>query len=212
MTDQTEQTEQQTRPAGELRYRTSELLEVSFPQRLIELVVIPYETDALVPHPRDRRMVTEVISRGAFDGVERRPNRIRVNRDHLLTRTVGRALALHPSRLEGLVAEVRIAKTELGDETLALAAEEILDASAGFLPMPGGERWEGKSRCRITKGWLAHIALTPDPAYETANVLAVREAKAPEEPALVTATPNLDRMRLDAWRSKLAELDARYGL
>jgi len=34
-------------------------------------------------------------------------------------RTVGRALAFHPREPEGLVAELQIARTELGDETLA---------------------------------------------------------------------------------------------
>ena len=185
-------------PTGQLRFRTATQLGVSFPKRTIELIVMPYESEALVDHPTDKgRMIFEIVSRGAFDGIERRANRIRVNRDHMLERTVGRAFAFHPSREEGLVAELRIAQTELGDETLALADEECLDASAGYLPMPGGELWEGRNRCRITKGWLGHIALTPDPAYEGARVLAVRNAAEPRsgEPA---ATPNLDVVR--GWR------------
>ena len=181
---------------SELRFRTAEQIGVSFPKRIIELVVMPYETEALVPHPSEDRMVTEVISRGSFDGIERRANRIRVNRDHELQRTVGRALALHPSRDEGLVAELRIARTPLGDETLTLADEECLDASAGYLPMPGGETWEARNRMRITRAWLGHIALTPDPAYESARVLAVRNAEHVEgEPV---PTPNLDLVR--SWR------------
>ena len=182
-------------PAGELRYRAAQQIGVSFPKRMIELIVMPYETEALVNW--DGRMVTEIISKGAFDGIERRANRIRVNRDHQVERTVGRAIALHPSREEGLVAEVRIAQTSLGDETLALADEEILDASAGYLPiMPGGETWESRSRVRVTKAWLGHIALTPDPAYDTARVLAVRNSATP--PAERVATPLLDEVR--AWR------------
>src|SRR5262245_39283525 len=161
-----------SRPDGELRFRTATQLGVDFPKRTIELVVTPYEEEAIVQYKG--RTVTEVFSRGAYDGLERRANRIRVNRDHDLARTVGRALAFHPSRREGLVAELRIARTELGEETLTLADEGILDASAGYLPMPGGEEWDGKTRVRITKAWLGHIALTPDPAYEGARVLAVR--------------------------------------
>jgi HK97 family phage prohead protease len=184
-----------------LRWRAATQLGVSFPSREIELVVMPYETEALVPY--GARMVTEVISRGAFDGIERRPNRIRVNRDHRADRTVGRAVALHPSRDEGLVAQVRIARTELGDETLALADEGCLDASAGFLPMPGGEQWEERSRVRIRKAWLGHIAMTPDPAYVDANVLAVRKAAHTDSSVLI-ATPNLDTVR--AW-----QLEERYN-
>jgi len=181
-------------PAGELRIRQATQLGVDFPQRIIELVVAPYDTDALVDQPYGR-LVFESIAPGAFTGVERRANRVRVNRDHLLQRTVGRALSLHPDRPEGLVAKVRIAKTELGDETLALADEDCLDASAAFLPMPGGETWNRqKDRVRLTKLWLGHIAMTPDPAYETANVLAVRSAPAD---APRPATPNLDQVR--AW-------------
>jgi HK97 family phage prohead protease len=179
------------RPPGELRYRQATQLGVSFPDRTIELVVMPYDTETIVEH--QGRMVFEVISRGAFDGIERRANRVRVNRDHDLTRTVGRAVAFHPSRDEGLVAEIRIARTALGDETLQLADEEILDASAGFLPMPGGERWEERNRVRMTKCWLGHIAMTPDPAYESARVLAVRNNERAE--VVAVSTPNLDMVR-----------------
>jgi len=187
MTDTTTNDE---RPSGVLEYRAATQLGVSFPKRTIELVVMPYEQEAFVAY--QDRMVTEVVSAGAFDGIERRANRIRVNRDHDLTRTVGRAIALHPSRIEGLVAELRISSTPLGDETLQLADDEILDASAGFLPMPGGEVWETRSRRRLNKCWLGHIAMTPDPAYLGANVLAVRNADTPPPPG---ETPNLDVVR-----------------
>ena len=177
----------------ELRYRSAEQIGVSYPDRTIELIVMPYEKETVVAH--QGRMVTEVCARGAFDGIERRANRIRVNRDHDVKRTCGRAVMFYPQRPEGLVAKVRIAQTELGDETLTLADEEMLDASAGFLPMPGGEKWETRSRCRLTKCWLGHIAMTPDPAYETARVLAVRhqektvDAERPATPEPGPAAP-----------------------
>lgn len=176
---------------GELEFRAATQLGVSFPKRLIELVVMPYETETVVNVKG--RVVREIVSRGAFDGIERRANRVRVNRDHDIVRTVGRALALHPSREEGLVAEIKIAQTPLGDETLTLADEGILDASAGFATMPGGELWEqGHSLRRLTRLWLGHIAMTPDPAYDGANVLAVRNVTAEQAE---TATPNLDLVR-----------------
>jgi HK97 family phage prohead protease len=194
-------------PRGQLEYRAATLLGTSFPDRTIELVVMPYETETLYPHKG--RMVTEIVARGAFDGIERRANRVRVNRDHDLRRTVGRAIAFHPSREEGLIAELRIAQTALGDETLALADEEILDASAGFLPMPGGEQWETRSRRRLTKLWLGHIAMVPDPAYETARVLAVRHAGEPIEP--VKGRPHFDRLRTIELEEAYAELNRRYA-
>ena len=191
-------------PPGELRFREAQTIGVSFPKRIIELIVTPYESETLVPH--QGRMVTEVFSRGAYDGIDRRPSRIRANRDHDVRRTVGRAVALHPSREEGLVAELRIAQTELGDETLTLAAEDCLDASAGYLPMPGGEVWEERNRVRIRKAWLGHIALVPEPAYADARVLAVRRSEVvPGEP---TSTPNLDQVRAWILSDRFARLSA----
>ena len=192
-------------PAGQLRLRAAETVGVDFPKRTIELIVTPWEKEALVPF--QDRLVTEIFTRGAYDGIERRANRIRVNRDHARERTVGRAVAFHPSREEGLVAEIRIAHTDLGDETLTLADEGILDASAGYLPMPGGEKWETRSRVRILKAWLGHIALTPEPAYEDARVLAVRAADHGRP-----QTPNREKLELQALREAFAVIDKRYGV
>jgi len=184
-------------PTGELEYRTATVLGTSFPDRIIELIVMPYEAETVADYKG--RMIHEVVHRGAFDGIERRANRIRVNRDHDVTRTVGRAVRLHPSRTEGLVAELRIAKTPLGDETLELADEEILDASAGFLPMPGGERWENRDMRHLDRLWLGHIAMTPEPAYQDARVLSVRSAGLTEPPGGIS-TPNIEKVY--AWRAQ----------
>jgi len=197
--------EDETPPRGELELRSAELVGVSFPERMIELIVMPYEREAVVAY--QGRMIREIVSRGAFDGIERRANRVRVNRDHDVTRTIGRATRLHPSREEGLVAEIRVARTELGTETLALADEGLLDASAGFLPMPGGEVWRDRTHRRLTRIWLGHIAMTPDPAYDQARVLAVRNA----EPLATSATPNRDRLRLAELEAAYARIDARYA-
>jgi HK97 family phage prohead protease len=186
------------RPEGEWWQRTAVVAGVNAAKRTIDLVVIPYETPTLVAY--QQRMVFETIARGAFDGIERRANRVRVNRDHMLARTVGRAVAFHPSREEGLVGEVRIARTDLGDETLALAAEDCLGASAGFLPMDDGMAWQGRDRYTITKAWLRHIALTPEPAYDDARVLAIRTAEQQRAQVPASSTPNLDEAR--AWRQQ----------
>jgi HK97 family phage prohead protease len=193
-----------SQPAGALEYRAATQIGVDFEQRIVELIVMPYEEETLVEW--QGRMVAEVCSRGAFDGIERRSNRVKVNRDHDITRTVGRAIALHPGREEGLVAELRIAQTPLGDETLTLAEEGILDASAGFLPMPGGQQWETRSRRRLNKCWLGHIAMTPDPAYEGARVLAVRDRDAitVEQAA---AKPNLERFLASLRHDRYSRLD-----
>lgn len=177
------------RPRSAVEFRTATDMAVNFKDRVIEIIAVPYDTDggALV----HGRAVTESHARGAYDGVERRANRVKVNRDHDAHRTVGRAVALHPSREEGLVAELRIARTALGDESLALADDQALEASVGFAVMPGGEQWlEQRSRRRITRAFLDHIALVPEGAFE-GRVLAVRSALVtPPPPA--SPTPNLD--------------------
>jgi phage head maturation protease len=188
----------------EIETRTAQVQTVSFPQRTIELVVMPYEREEEVEF--HGRLITEVVSRGAFDGIQRRGDRrVKVNRGHHLDLAVGAVNRFDPNRDEGLVAEVYISRTELGDETLTLADDGILDASAGFGPLtetrngrrqpkPGWEVWEGRSRRRLNHLWLDHIAMTPDPAYRDAKVLAVRAAAdvlaGAREP-----TPNLDQVR-----------------
>jgi HK97 family phage prohead protease len=207
--------QQQEQQVGMLEYRSASLSGVSFPNRVIELIVAPYETMTKVLHRG--RLIDEVISTNAFRGIERRGNRVRVNRDHDFTRTVGRAIRFHTSRREGLIGELRISKTELGDETLALADDRVLDASGGFALLKENGRvkedaevWETRDRRRLNHLFLHHIALVPDPAYETATVLEVRSAQQMGAPP-PAPTPNLDRLRIDMWRERQAVIDRRYS-
>ena len=175
---------------GPVEFRTVADMGVRWPDRVIEMVAMPYDADAgVIVHGRS---VVESCAPGAFDGCERRANRVKANRDHDPLRTVGRAVALHPSRSEGLVAELRIAQTALGDETLALADDGALEASVSFAVMSGGEVWtEQRSRRRLTKCFLDHIALVPEGAYE-GRVLAVRTVPGEAEPRV--PTPNLNEV------------------
>jgi phage head maturation protease len=203
----------------DLEYRASRIGEVNYPKRLIELVVMPYESETSDASYRGRR-ITEIVSRGAFDGVEQRTSQIKVNRGHVIDRIVGRTVALHPSRQEGLVAELRISRTELGEETLVLADDGLLDASAGFTLLRKNGRtgpvvdraevWESRDRRRLNHLFLDHVAMVPDPAYDGAKVLAVRSTR--PEPVAVVSMPNRDRLELDQLEERIAELDRRYGL
>jgi HK97 family phage prohead protease len=183
-------------PEGEWWERRVSDVDVSFPERTIELVVMPYEEETIVEHPqRPGVPVVEICSRGAYDGVERRTARVKLNRDHDDRRIIGRAVSLYPSRTEGLVAKLRVANTDLGNETLELAADGCLDASAGFRPIGSdGIRWETRSRCRLLRCFLGHVAMVGEGAYEGAKVLAVRHA----EQVKRGPTPNLDVVR--GWR------------
>jgi HK97 family phage prohead protease len=178
-----------------IEYRAVAHLDVtSFAKRQIELVVMPYETEAQVVHKG--RLVREIVSRGAFEGLDAAHRRIMVNRGHVIDNVVGKAIAFHPSREDGLVAELQIARTPVGDETLQLAHEGLLDASAGFGVPDGGETWPERGLRRLNRLWLDHIAMTPDPVYKTANVLAVRETVDPDPDS--PGRPNLDVLR--GWR------------
>lgn len=206
-----------------IEIRAAEVAAVSYPQRLIELIVMPYETETQIVE--GGREFTEIVSRTAFDGIQvKNGGRFRrifpVNRDHEITRTIGQATAFHPSRQEGLVADLHISRTELGEETLELANDGVLGASAGFALLrkngrtgpvvPNAEVWESRSYRRLNHLHLDHIALTPSPAYEGSTpVLAVRA-----EPALVAVTPrpNFDRLRLLQAQDEAAMIDARYSV
>jgi phage head maturation protease len=199
----------------EVEHRSAELVEVSFPKRIIELVVMPYEREAEVAYRG--RMITEVCSKGAYDGVEKRTSQIRVNREHERAAVCGKPVALHPTRQEGLVAEVRMSRTELGEESLVLADDGLLGASAGFALMrkggetgpivPNAEVWETRSRRRLNHLRLDHIALTAAPAYGGTDPLDVRNAA-----RLAAATPNRDQIELDMWLQRRADMDRRYSV
>ena len=73
-------------------------------------------------------------------------------------------------------AELRIARTAAGDDVLELAADGLLSPSIGF-QSSGGEDWTAdRTAVKVTRAKLVHIALTGDPAYKGAKVLAVRTA------------------------------------
>ena len=75
-----------------------------------------------------------------------------------------------------------------------MANDGLLFASIGFLSL--GEQWShDRSAVRVTKAKLVHIALTGNPAYKGAKVLAVRSAD--ETPVQRVLTPNLDRILLE---------------
>jgi HK97 family phage prohead protease len=158
------------RASRALQYRSAELADVSAPGRTIDLLIAPAECPTSVVE--GGRRLTEVFAHGCFGGCEKNAHRVRVNRDHRFERTIGHAVTLDPWHEAGLIGTLKLARTELADETLALAEEDCLDASAGFLI--SGEQWPTRNTRRITKAELHHVALTPDPAYTDARIMAVR--------------------------------------
>ena len=184
---------------GDIEYRSASTMEVRHSERVIDLIAAPYNEPAEVFLARQQRWVTESFVPGAFNGVG---GEVLVNRAHDVERPIGRAFKFHPNDERGLRTEIRVAKTREGDDVLEYAEERLLAASVGFAVLPGGEQWSLDRRQRqVTKARVAHIALTGDPAYTGAQVLAVRsaplagESEAPERPRV--PTPNLDQVLLE---------------
>jgi phage head maturation protease len=188
----------ENRPPLEVR-NTSEVTGVDVKQRIIEVIAVPYGQEAPVPYRGD--MWLESFERGAFDGIETRANPVLVNREHKKGDTVGKVLQWWPERTEGLVAEVRIARTARGDETLALAEEGMIRASIGFgVRLRDQVLDRATMKRRIHKAFVDHLGLVEDPAYTGAEVLAVRGSEfdtlAADLPPIV-ARPAVDE--LAAW-------------
>lgn len=172
-----------------IELRTASIREVDYPGRIVELIAVPY--DQWTPVDIDGRMVEESFAPGAFDGVQRRTSRFQVNLDHNKDQWVGRVVALDPDHATGLRAELQIRRGDTFEQVLMDAADGMLCGSVGFGARPSDQQWEGRTRRRINKAYLDHIALTPTPAYLGAEVLSVRHSA----PTVTTSTtPNLDRI------------------
>ena len=178
--------------------RSASVVDVRFPERIIEVVAVPWNEVAVVPYKG--RAIEEVFNPGAFGrDIQKRANRFIVNLEHDMKHVVGRVQALHPSRDEGLIAELRMRRGAEGDQLLDDADDGMIGASVGFGALPEHQRWETRNRRRIMKAFLDHIALTFEPAYVGAMPLAVRSGTpsvAPALPPAASLTPNLDAIHL----------------
>lgn len=159
------------KPQPAVEVRSAAATAVDTAARTITVVAVPYEQPAQVPY---RGTVwTEVFERGAFDGIEQQ-RQVRVNRDHDKSRTVGKVTRFDARDRRGLIAEIRIASTVLGDETLALAAEDMLSASVGFMTSTAGVHLNPATRTRrVRRATLDHLSLVESPAYDGAHVVGV---------------------------------------
>lgn len=186
------------KPRAPIEPRSATATNVDFAHRTITVIAVPYEQPAPVPYRGE--VWSEIFERGSFDGIEKRPNRVRSNRDHDKSRTVGKVVSFYPGRDEGLVAEVRIGQTPLGDETLQLASEDMLSASIGFGVMNSDQVLDRAAReRRIRRAYLDHLSFVESPAYDGARVLSVRDAVASPDNALppIPETPGLDQFIAD---------------
>ena len=169
---------------------------VDFGERIISLIAVPYEQRCQIAYRQE--IWEEEFARTAFDGIETRSKRIPANREHNPALLVGRAISTNPHHPEGLAVDIKISRTELGDETLELANDEVLSASAGFMVKDPHRDMVINRRSkvrRIHRAFLDHIALVGSPAYVGARVLAMRSEDRPLEAELppLPSTPLLDQ-------------------
>lgn len=176
-----------------IEFRSAAITDIKFAQRLIEVIAVPYEQEAVIEYRGE--LWRESFMRGSFDGIETRANRVRVNREHDESKTFGKVVTFHPSRQEGLVAEVQVASTPGGDEVLELANNDMVSASVAYGVRNSDQELNRPYR-RIKRAFLRHLSFVEVPAYEGAGVLSVRGQEsvglASELPPLVT--PKIDEV------------------
>lgn len=159
--------------AEPVEVRSSTIADVNVRQRLIDLIAVPWEQEAEVFWRGE--LWHEVFTRGAFAGLEEHAGRVRVNREHVIGQTVGKVVTFTDGE-EGELARLKIAQTQLGDDTLALAEEDMISASVGYqVQRPSDVRINNHTRTRrVNRAYMRHLAMVESPAYEGAQVLAVR--------------------------------------
>lgn len=183
--------------------RSAAVDKVDFSQRIITVLAVPYEQHTPVLYKRE--VWNEIFTRSAFNGIETRQRRIPAiavleypPQEHK-GRLVGRITDAYPDSKAGLVADIKISRTPLGDETLELANDESLFASVGYMVKNeyGDQVLDRRNKeRRINRAFLDHLGLVSEPAYKGAKVLSVRSDTDIEETS-PSQTPNLDNFYED---------------
>ena len=177
---------------GPIEIRSAVIEQVAYPERTIDLIVVPYDEWAVVEYRG--RMVEESFAPGAFGAIRNRARKFLVNMEHDAARWIGTVLDLDAGNERGLRSRIKVRRTPEGDQALNDAADGLLGASVGFACAPEHFTWPAENRRRIHKAFLDHIGLTAEPAYVGAELLEVRSSTPVVIPANMSATPNLDRV------------------
>jgi len=189
----------------EIFYRSdSTLTDVDVKLRLIDLIAVPWEQETEIVWRGEKWR--EVFGRNAFNGLEGSAGRILVNREHTRGDTVGKVVQVDTKDTRGLIARVKVASTARGDETLALAEEDMISPSVGYFVKQQHDFEVNKQTRlrRVHRAFLDHLSLVEQPAYEGARVLAVRaesQQEADEGPRPVT--PKLDAFLSDPFIAQI---------
>lgn len=194
-----------------IEWRSARMDDVNVKERIIRVIAVPYEQRTQVPIGSE--LWWEQFLYGAFSnlGAQER-QRFSVNRDHDKHRTIGRVVNYDAADPKGLIIESRISPTELGEETLILAADDALGGSVGFSARRSDCIWDRNTMTRsVQRAYLDHLAFVPDPAYEGAQVLSVRSGggEDPWQPL-----PIIDEVKSDPmvqWMQQRLNKDKKSG-
>jgi HK97 family phage prohead protease len=167
--------DERSAPTSEILNRTAVVSDVDKRQYLIDVLAVPWNEPAQVFWRGD--FWTEVFHRGAFDGVQERVKKIRVNREHTKGATVGKVVDLDPHDEDGLKAQVEIVRTPAGDEIMALAEKDMTSVSIGYrASKPSDVQLDKVNRTRhVHSAFLDHLSFVEDPTWDRAQVLSVRD-------------------------------------
>lgn len=163
---------------------------------------VPYDVPATVVDPASPAPYSEVVRHGAFRRSVKAPNRVLLRYEHLrdLPNVIGRAVEL-VEHDDGLHGTFRAVDGNIGDHALELIrAGFVTGLSVEAVIHPNGTRLRD-GLVERTLLLLDHVALTSSPAYDGAEITAVRSGSPPVEiaPAITAAL------------AISAELRARYG-
>jgi len=175
--------------------------DVNASERIIEGVVVPFDTVATVRDSPGGPMYREAIARSAVDGVQAGSVLLdylteppRAYNTHEGSRLAGRGIAADAGE-GGLWMRFRVARTAAGDELLGLTdATEgppvLADMSVQFRPVAERRREDGViERTAID---IRRVTVVPQGAYEGAQITAVRAAAEDDMPAPNGTAPAAD--------------------
>ena len=138
--------------------------------------VVPYDDVAEVSDDGGVTTYRESFAHGAFSRATRAPHRVELTHEHDagLFGTVGKGVELD-ERDDGLYGVFRVFEGNAGDQVLTLVREKILPGLSivGVALSPGKRRGGVVVRTSVA---LQAVGLCRRPAYDRAEVLAVRSA------------------------------------
>jgi phage head maturation protease len=186
---------------------TAHVADVDYPQRIITVCAVPYDRPTRVIYKRE--IWNEVFSRSAFNGLDAKKRRIPVTAcldyplpplSHEGGELVGKIAETYTDRDEGLIADVKVSRTPLGQSVLELANDDAVSVSVGFMVKAPhyDESLDVRNRTRrINRAFLEHLAFVGEGAYPGAKILAMRSAANLEDESPVSPTPEMDKWLQD---------------